>query len=129
MRGAAAAAVLMLVLALPAPAAPGPKRASIGLESTAPLVVTGRFFGARESVRLTFAGADRTRRALTVRARADGSFRARFALELDPCAVFTVRAVGARGSRAVLQVNPACEPKRKGPPKRRAPAIPEPPGD
>jgi hypothetical protein len=57
-----------------------------------------------------------------VRARKDGAFRATFALRLDRCAAFTVRAAGVRGTRAVLQVEPACK-KDKGPPKR-APAPP-----
>ena len=58
-----------------------------------------------------------------MRAKRDGSFAASFELRLDRCAAFTVRATGARGSRAVLQVEPACEQKKgKGPPKR-APAF------
>jgi hypothetical protein len=125
----AAVAVIMLVLALPAPAAPAPKYASLKLVSTAPLVVTGTRFGSREPVLLTYSNADRSRRVVGVRAKRDGSFRARFELRVDRCAAFTVRAAGVRGTRAVLQVEPACEPKRKGPPKR-APAVPpEPPSD
>ena len=117
-----AAAVLTLVLALPAPAAPGPKRALLKLVSTAPLVIGGSNFGAREAVLLTYVTPDLTRRVVGVRATGSGSFQATFGLRLDRCAAFTVRAAGARGTRAVLQVEPACE-KRKGPPKR-APAIP-----
>jgi hypothetical protein len=125
----AAAAVLTLVLALPAPAAPAPKRASLQLESTAPLVVRGKHFGMRESVLLTYTAAGLTPRVVTVRATRDGSFRATFPLRLDRCAAFTVRAAGLRGTRAVLQVDPACEEKRGGPPKR-APAVPpKPPRD
>jgi hypothetical protein len=125
----AAVAVLTLVLALPAPAAPAPKRAAIQLESTAPLVVRGKHFGTREPVLLTYTAADLTRRVVGVRAKRDGSFRATFPLSLDRCAAFTVRAAGLRGTRAVLQVEPACEEKRKGPPKR-APAVPpKPPQD
>jgi hypothetical protein len=119
----AAAAVLTLVLALPAPAAPAPKHASLQLEKTAPLVVRGTYFGTREPVLLTYTAADLTRRVVGVRAKRDGSFRATFPLRLDRCAAFTVRAAGLRGTRAVLQVEPACEEKRKGPPKR-APAVP-----
>jgi hypothetical protein len=115
-----AAAVLTLVLAAPAPGAPSPRRALLQLESLAPLVVSGRQFGAREPVLVTYLAADATRR-VGVRAKRDGAFRASFDVRLDRCAAFTVRAAGARGSRAVLQVEPACK-KGKGPPKR-APAI------
>ena len=123
--------VLMLALGLPASATPGLKRPSLGLASTAPLVVAGSGFGSREPVLLTYTAADLTRRVLGVRASPDGTFRARFELRLDRCAAFTVRAAGVRGSRAVLQVEPACaggEKKPKGPPKR-APRIPETPDD
>lgn len=115
----AAAAVLTFVLVLPAHAAPGPRRASLKLESVAPLVVTGKNFGSREPVLLNYTAADGARTVLGVRAKRNGTFRATFALRLDRCAVFTVRAAGVRGTRAVLQVEPAC--KSKGPPKR-APA-------
>ena len=122
--------VLMLGLGLPASAAPGLKRPSLRLASTAPLVVGGSGFGAREPVLLTYTADDLGRRVLGVRASREGSFRARFELRLDRCAAFTVRAAGVRGSRAVLQVEPACDAgeKPKGPPKR-APRIPEPPND
>lgn len=113
----AAAAVLTLVLALPALGAPSPRRASLTLESLAPLVVSGKHFGAREPVIMTYLAADLTRRVVGVRSNRNGSFRASFALRLDRCAVFTVRAAGLRGSRAVLQVEPACR-KAKRPPKR-----------
>ena len=117
-----AAAVLTLALALPAPAAPAPRRASLTLESTTPLAISGKHFGAREAVLLTYLTLDLSRRVVGVRAKRDGSFRASFDLRLDRCAAFIIRAAGIRGTRAVLQVEPACE-KRKGPPKR-APAIP-----
>jgi hypothetical protein len=118
----------MLVLALPASGAPGPGRASLTLASTTPLVVAGGGFGSKEPVLLTYTAADLTRRVVGVRASRDGSFRARFELRLGRCTVFTVRAAGVRGSRAVLQVDPACEPsekKTKGPPKQ-APRVPVP---
>jgi hypothetical protein len=119
----AAITALMLVFALPAPAAPPPRQASLMLGGTAPLVVTGTGFGSREPVLLTYSNADLARRVVGVRAKRDGTFRARFELRLDRCAAFMVRAAGVRGSRAVLQVEPGCEQKRKGPPKR-APALP-----
>jgi hypothetical protein len=117
----AAVAVLMLVLAVPAPGASQPRRAALKLGSLAPLVVRGNQFGAREPVLVTYLAADQTRRVVGVRSKRDGSFEAEFGLRLDRCAVFTVRAAGLRGSRAVLQVEPACK-NGKGPPKR-APAI------
>lgn len=113
----AAAVALTLILALPAVSAPTPRRATLTLESAAPLVVTGKHFGAREPVVLTYLATDSARRVIGVRASRGGSFRAAFTIRVDRCAGFTVRAVGLRGSRAVLQVEPACE-KRKGPPKR-----------
>jgi hypothetical protein len=112
---AAAAAVLVLVLALPAGAAQ-PRRATLKLGGVAPLVVEGRSFGARERVVLT-ATALGAQRMLAIIARRNGSFRARFDLRLDRCSPLTVRAVGTRGSRAILQVEPGCKPK-----KRRGPA-------
>ena len=119
----AVAAVLMLVLAIPAQGASSPRRASLKLGSIAPLVVSGKQFGAREPVVVTYVAADLTTRRVGVRATRDGNFAATFELRLDRCAAFTVRAAGARGSRAVLQVEPACTQKKgKGPPKR-APAI------
>lgn len=117
----AAVAVLMLVLAVPAPGASSPRRAALKLDSLAPLVVRGKQFGAREPVVVTYFAADQSRRVVGVRSKRDGSFQAEFDLRLDRCAVFTVRAAGLRGSRALLQVERACK-NGKGPPKR-APAI------
>ena len=117
---AAAAAVLVLVLALPAPAAPRP-RAALKLESLAPLTVSGRGFGTREPVLLTYHAADLTRRVAGVRATPKGRFRYAFEIRVDRCAPFTVRAVWHRGSRAVLQVDPMC--KKRGGPHRRASAV------
>ena len=115
----AVAAVLMLVLAIPAQGASSPRRASLKLGSVAPLVIGGKQFGAREPVVLTYvAAADELTRRVGVRAKRDGSFQAFFELRLDRCTPFTIRAAGARGSRAVLQVEPACKQKDKGPPKR-----------
>ena len=106
---AAAAAVLVLVLALPAAAAP-PRRATLELASLAPVVVTGRGFGNLERVTLT-ASAESAQRVVRVVARRDGSFTARFKLRLGPCATLMVRAIGVRGSRAILQVEPGCKTK------------------
>ena len=115
---AAAAAVLVLLLALPAGAAQ-PRRATLKLVKLAPLVVEGRAFGKRERVVLT-ATATNAQRMLGIVARRDGSFTARFDLRLGRCTPLTVRAVGVRGSRAILQVEPGCEKKKHEGPSERA---------
>jgi hypothetical protein len=104
---AAAATVLVLVLALPAAAAQ-PKRATLKLAGVAPLVVQGRGFGDRERAVLT-AAAPNLQRTLAVVARRNGSFTARFDVRLGRCTPLTVRAVGAIGSRAILQLEPGCK--------------------
>ena len=109
----AAAFVLVLVLALPAAAA-RPQRATLQLEAATPLVVKGRAFGQGERVGLTASGPS-VQNMVSVIARRNGSFTARFGLRLGPCAPFTVRAVGLRGSRAILQVEPGCDKKRGKP--------------
>jgi len=77
--------------------------------------VEGRAFGARERVVLT-ATAPGAQRLLGIVARRNGSFTVRFELRLGRCTSLTVRAVGVRGSRAILQVEPGCErKKRRGP--------------
>ena len=114
-------AVLMFVLAVPAQGA-SQRRASLKLASLAPLVVRGTQFGFRERVVVTYLGSDQTTRTVGASSNRDGRFEASFDIRLDRCAAFTVRAAGTRGSRAVLQVEPACKQKGKGPPKR-APAI------
>jgi hypothetical protein len=124
----AAVVLLGLVLTVPATGAPAPRRASLQLASLAPLVVGGKHFGAREPVLVNYFGPGQMRRVEGVRAKRNGDFSVSFDLRVDRCSAFTVRAAGLRGSRAVLQVEPACERKRKGPPKR-APAPPEPPSN
>ena len=111
---AVAAAVLVLLLVLPAAAAQ-PRRATLKLATLAPLVVHGQEFGKSERVALT-ASSSSAQRMLSVVARRDGSFTARFDLRLGRCASLTVRAVGARGSRAILQREPGCDKKKpRGP--------------
>jgi hypothetical protein len=108
----------VLVLALPAGAA-RPQRAELRLRSTAPLVVSGAAFGPGETVVLTLRAASLTR-ALVARAKRNGAFTARFRIRVDRCSPFTVRAVGTRGSRAVLRATSPCK-QEKGPPKRALP--------
>ncbi len=102
----AAAVVLALVLAVPAWGGK-PRRASLELRSIDPVVVTGRGFASGEPVLLT-ARAGSTGRVVPLIAKRDGTFTARFRLHLERCTPFTVRAVGTRGSRAILQVDPDC---------------------
>ena len=107
MRAAAAVGfLLVLVLALPAFGAQ-PRRASLELRSTDPVVVLGRGFAPREPILLT-ATAGSIRRIVPLIARRNGSFKARFRLRLGPCATVRILAVGTRGSRAILQFEPGC---------------------
>lgn len=116
----AAAALLVLLVALPSQGA-APRRAALHLQATAPLAVRGTGFGAGEQVVLNVTGGGTPARAV-VRASRSGSFSTTFrSLRLDRCTEFGVRAVGRQGSRALLQVTPACK-KDRGPPKRQAPA-------
>ena len=111
MRAAAAVGfLLVLVLALPAFGAQ-PKRASLELRSTDPVVVLGRGFAPREPVLLT-ATAGSIHRVVPLIARRNGTFKARFRLHLGRCAPLTVLAVGTRGSRAILQLEPGCRGSR-----------------
>lgn len=103
---AVAAALLALVFALPAAGAE-PRRASLQLQSIAPLTVRGQGFGAREPVVLTLL-APRLRRSIAVRATSKGRLKGQYKLRLGRCTTFTVRATGLRGSRAILQVTPDC---------------------
>jgi hypothetical protein len=121
-----AVAVLMLVLAVPAQGA-SQRRASLKLESLAPLVVRGTQFGFRERVVVTYVGSDQSTRTVGASSSRNGRFEASFDLRVDRCTAFTVRASGTRGSRAVLQVEPACDKKRKGPPERAHAIPPKPP--
>jgi hypothetical protein len=108
---AAAAVGLALVLALPAAGAK-PQRASLQLRSTNPVVVLGRGFVAREPILVT-ARAENEHAIVPLVARRNGSFTARFKkLRLGPCESLTVRAIGTRGSRAILQAEPGCEDQR-----------------
>ena len=75
-------------------------------------MVKGDGFGKGKRVVLTVSASSAQRmRGLT--ALRNGSFIARFDLRLGRCAALTIRAVGARGSRAILQVEPGCTKKRR----------------
>ena len=125
---AAAAVGLALVLALPAWGAQ-PRRATLELRSIDPVVVRGRGFAPREPVLVT-ASAPHVRRIVPLIARRNGSFTARFRmLRLERCTPVTIRAVGTRGSRAILQAEPGCRaPRRPGRAGPRGAASIQPPG-
>lgn len=126
---AAAAPVLAaLLVAMPAAGAQAPRRAaaSLMLESPAPLTVTGRDFGARETVLLTYLATNGSSKLIGVRATRLGRFRGTFRLRVDRCDSFTVRAIGTAGSRAILQVERSCA--EKGAPGRPRGDKPKKPG-
>lgn len=125
LRAVAAAVTLALLAASPATGAK-PLRASLRLDSISPLMVSGRAFGANESVALVYVSADGTTRTVRVSSTRQGRFRAFFRLRLGRCDSFVVRATGTKGSRAVLQVERRCE-KVRGP--KRPPRKPVDPSD
>jgi hypothetical protein len=100
-----------LALALPGWAAQ-PRRATLKLETVAPLVVRGVNFGAREQVAV-IAATPAGQRIVNIRARSNGRFVAAFGLSLERCAPLTIRAIGSLGSRAILQVEPRCKKRGK----------------
>jgi hypothetical protein len=106
------------VLTLSATGAAKP-RAELRLQSLSPLVVRATGFGGGETVRLTAAANGVVKTARTT-AKPNGRFSTRFELRLPKCTELTIRAVGNRGSRAILQKTSTCkQPKAKKPPKRK----------
>jgi hypothetical protein len=85
-------------------------RPVLRLVSYAPVSVRGVHFEPRERVRVVLSGTQSERHR--VRATAAGTFRVSFTSTTDdPCsAAFTIRAVGTRGSFALLKVRPQCPP-------------------
>jgi hypothetical protein len=86
-------------------------KASLRLIDRQPLSVQGRYFFARERVRVRVTGDASASRSL--RANAAGSFSARFAdIAVGRCDVVRIVAVGGRGSQATLKMlpAPACNP-------------------
>jgi len=88
------------------------QRPSLAILDRQPLVVRGSHFGARELVRVT-ARAD-GEQTLRVRATRLGTFVATFrGVEVGRCGGVGIRAVGGRGSVAVVKLPlPACLPVR-----------------
>ena len=92
--------LLALLLATPASgAATGPALRPLSLQ---PLTVQGLRFRANERVTLLLAS-DGVASKRVVRAGALGRFTVRYTLRVDRCTSYTVQAIGARGSRAMLQ--------------------------
>ena len=102
-----AAVILALALALALPAQGAKPRPALKLAAAAPLTVSGKGFAAGEPVLLTAVFAGKRRFAGPV-ARRNGSFTARFNARITTCTKLVVRAIGGRGSRAVLQTKVAC---------------------
>jgi hypothetical protein len=100
--------ISILVLALPAWGAK-PRPAALKLDSVAPLVVKGSGFRPREAILLTATIGNRRRFAGPI-ARRDGTFVARFTVRITTCTNLLVRAVGSRGTRALLRARPECGP-------------------
>jgi hypothetical protein len=92
--------LLALLFATPAVAAqPRPVLRPISLQ---PLTVQGLRFRANERVTLLLA-AEGVASKRVVRAGTGGRFTVRYALRVEQCTTYTVQAIGARGSRAMLQ--------------------------
>jgi hypothetical protein len=120
------AVVLALAFVLALPAQGAKPRPALSLAAAAPLTVTGTGFGPREPVLLT-ATFDGKRRFTGPVARRNGTFTARFNARITSCTNLVVRAIGGRGSRAILRTKVACTKKRgpsEGPPREPKPKRP-----
>ena len=109
-----AAVVLALALVLALPAQGAKPRPTLAVAAAAPLTITGKGFVPREAVLLTATFSSHRRFAGPV-ARRDGTFTARFNVRITKCTTLVVRAIGGRGSRAILRTKVACT-KKRGPP-------------
>jgi hypothetical protein len=107
-------AVVVAMLAFGVAAAGSYPRASLRLASTNPIRVAGSYFQPGERVVVTYYAKRRAVRR--VQASARGTFTAVFEPRLhDRCSGYFVRAIGNRGSRALLKTPlPACAPARTG---------------
>ena len=116
-----AAVILALALVLALPAQGAEPRPALALAAAAPLTITGKGFAPREAVLLT-ATFSRHRGFAGPVARRDGTFTARFNVRITKCTNLVVRAIGGRGSRAILRTKVACTKKRgpsEGPPREQ----------
>ena len=100
--------VLLAVAAATVPSAGAAERARLRVTSTAPLVVRGSLFNARERVAVVAQAKGVHRR--TVIATTRGTFVVVFhGVMLDHCASYIIRASGS-GSYGYLRVIPECNP-------------------
>ena len=104
--------VLSLAVFALLPAASGTARPTaspaLRVPDTTPFVVRGNGFKSREQVRVV--AQVQGRRVKTVRTAATGVFTVRFAVSVQPCTGYIVRATGSKGSRAYLRHLPSCAP-------------------
>lgn len=109
MRGVVLCAAVLAAVVVAGGASSGTATPSLRLVDSSPLTVKGVAFKARERVRVTATLESGTLRAV-VRASRRGVFTVTFEEIAVRCG-FTVRAVGAGGSRASLKLpQPACPP-------------------
>ena len=106
-RKLATAALAVAALAFPAAtSASGSATPSLSLLQRSPLQVRGLHFKARERVVVT-AGTQREHTSVSVRTTRRGRFVARFTnFATNTCMPIAIKAVGARGDRATLVVQP-----------------------
>jgi hypothetical protein len=102
--------LLMLAVLGSGAAAAQPGRPTVRLVKGDTLVVRGAGFFARERVHVTVTV--NWQRTKTTRTSSAGTFTVDFGSTfVDPCSGVTVKAVGARGDRALLKMPPrACSP-------------------
>lgn len=105
---AAVAAALILGAAGTALGADEAKRPALKILDLAPLRVQGTNFEAGERIRLLVNA--RGPLAKTVRAGERGGFTVRLGVSVDGCTAVVVQAIGARGSRAMVDLTrPGCD--------------------
>lgn len=95
-------APVFCALLLAAPASGAATLPALRPVSLQPLTVQGLRFRANERVTLLLAS-DGVASKRVVRAGARGRFTVRYTLRVDRCTSYTLQAIGARGSRALLQ--------------------------
>jgi hypothetical protein len=99
----------LAALSLPVAAGASGSSAHVSITTFSPFTVHGTGFRAYERVRVTVAA--RTTQWKTVTATRRGRFTTTFTrVAVGHCGMYTVRATGNRGSKALLRVMPECAP-------------------